>query len=108
MVQHRRKFSPQFKAEAVQLVIETGRPIAEIARELESGGGTLGNWVNEWKQSNPEPEKALTPVERARVAKMEDEIRRLRLENEFLKKAAAYAGDRCQVGVSPRLARMVS
>ena len=108
MAQYRRKFSPQFKAEAVQLVIETGRPIAEIARELESGGGTLGNWVNKWKQSNPEPEKALTPAERARVAEMEDEIRRLRLENEFLKKAAAYAGDRCQVGVSPRMARMVS
>ena len=90
MAQHRRKFSPRFKAEAVQFVIETGRPIAEIARELESGGGTLGNWVNEWKQGSPEPEKALTPVERARVAEMEDEIRRLRLENEFLKKAAAF------------------
>jgi transposase-like protein len=108
VAQHRREFSPQFKAEAVQFVMETGRPIAEIARELESGEGTLGNWVNEWKQSNPEPEKALIPVERARVAEMEDEIRRLRLENEFLKRAAAYAGDRCQVGVSPRLARMVS
>ena len=47
MAQHRRRVSPQFKAEAVQFVIETGRPIAEIARELESGGGTLGNWVNE-------------------------------------------------------------
>ena len=70
----------------MQFVIETGRPIAEIARELEINEGTLGNWVNEWKQSNPEPEKALTPVERARVAEMEDEIRRLRLENEFLKK----------------------
>ena len=51
--------------------------------------------VNEWKQSNPEPEKALTPVERARVAEMEDEIRRLWMETEFLKKAAA----------SPRLNR---
>ena len=67
MAQHRRKFSPQFKAEAVQFVIETGRPIAEIARELEINEGTLGNWVNEWKQGNPGPEKALTPVERARV-----------------------------------------
>ncbi len=66
MAQHRRKFSPQFRAEAAQFVIETGRPIAEIARELESGEGTLGNWVNEWKQGNPEPEKALTPVERGR------------------------------------------
>ena len=90
MAQKRRKFSPQFKAEAVQFVLETGRPIAEIARELEVNEGTLGNWVNEWKRENPEPEKALTPVERARVAEMEDEIRRLRLENEFLKKAAAF------------------
>jgi len=58
--ERRRKFSPQFKAEAVQFVIETKRPIAQIARELEVNEGTLGNWVNEWRQSNPEPEKALT------------------------------------------------
>ena len=77
MAQHRRKFSPQFKAEAVQFVLETGRPVAEIARELEINEGTLGNWVNEWKQQNPVPEKALTPLERARVAQMEPEIRKL-------------------------------
>jgi transposase-like protein len=86
----KRRFSPQFKAEAVQFVLETGRPIAEIARELEINEGTLGNWVNEWRRENPEPEKALTPLERAHVAEMEDEIRRLRMENEFLKKAAAF------------------
>jgi transposase-like protein len=86
----RRKFSPQFKAEAVQFVIETGRPVAEVARELEINEGTLGNWVNQWKAENPGPEKALSPLERARVAEMEDEIRKLRMENEFLKKAAAF------------------
>lgn len=90
MSQRRRKFSHQFKAEAVQLVLETGRPIAEIARELEVNEGTLGNWVNAWRRENPEPEPELTPVERAKVKMMEDEIRRLRLENEFLKKAAAF------------------
>jgi transposase-like protein len=90
MSQGRRKFSHQFKAEAVQLVLETGRPIAEIARELEVNEGTLGNWVNMWRRENPEPEPDLTPVERAKVKMMEDEIRRLRLENEFLKKAAAF------------------
>lgn len=90
MSQGRRKFSHQFKAEAVQLVLETGRPIAEIARELEVNEGTLGNWVNAWRRENPEPEPDLTPVERAKVKMMEDEIRRLRLENEFLKKAAAF------------------
>ena len=90
MAHKRRKFSPQFKAEAVQFVLTTGRPVAEVARELEINEGTLGNWVNEWRQQNPEPEKALTPVERACVAEMEDEIRKLRLENEFLRQAAAF------------------
>jgi transposase-like protein len=86
----RRKFSPQFKAEAVQMVIESGRPIAEIARDLGVNDGTLGNWVKLWRDENPVPEKALSPVERARVSEMEEEIRRLRMENEFLKKAAAF------------------
>lgn len=86
----RRKFSAQFKAEAVQLVLQSGRPIAEIARELQINDGTLGNWVNEWRRDNPEPEPELSPVERARVAEMEAEIRRLRMENEFLKNAAAF------------------
>ena len=52
--------------------------------------GTLGNWVNVWRRENSEPEPELTPVERVRVKEMEDEIRRLRMENEFLKKAAAF------------------
>jgi len=34
MPEHRRRFSPQFKAEAVQMVISTGKPIAEVARDL--------------------------------------------------------------------------
>ena len=83
----RRKYSPQFKAEAVAMVIETGRPVAEVARSLELGEGTLGNWVNAYRPANPEPDAPLSPVQRARVKEMEDEIRRLRMENEFLKKA---------------------
>src|SRR5687767_12537874 len=86
MPEQRRKFSPQFKAEAVQMVLETGKPIAEVARDLGIHEGTLGNWVNIWRRENPEPTTELTPVERARVKEMEDEIRRLRMENEFLKK----------------------
>src|SRR3954471_7146114 len=86
MPEQRRKFSPQFKAEAVQMVLETGKPIAEVARDLGINEGTLGNWVNIWRREHPEPMTELTPVERARVKEMEDEIRRLRMENEFLKK----------------------
>lgn len=43
MTEHRRRFSPQFKAEAVQVVTETGKPIAEVARDLGINDGTLGN-----------------------------------------------------------------
>jgi transposase-like protein len=90
MTEHRRRFSPQFKAEAVQMVIETGKPIAEVARDLGINDGTLGNWVNVWRREHPEPDQPLSPVERARVNELEEENRRLRMENEFLKKAAAF------------------
>ena len=90
MPEQRRRFSAQFKAEAVQMVIETGRPIAQVARDLGIHDGTLGNWVNAWRREHPESEQAASPVEAARVKEMEDELRRLRMENEFLKKAAAF------------------
>jgi transposase len=90
MPEQRRKFSPQFRAEAVQMVIETGKPIAEVARDLGIHDGTLGNWVNAWRRDNPEPDQALSPVEQARVKELQEENRRLRMENEFLKKAAAF------------------
>ena len=90
MPERRRKFSPQFKAEAVQMVLETGKPIAEVARDLGVNDGTLGYWVKAWRDANPEPEPELSPVERARMRELEEENRRLRMENEFLKKAAAF------------------
>ncbi len=90
MPRARRKFSPQFKAEAVQMVLETGKPIAEVARDLGVNDGTLGNWVAAWRDANPEPQTELSPIERARVTELEEENRRLRMENEFLKKAAAF------------------
>ncbi len=80
MPEQRRRFSAQFKAEAVQMVIETGKPVAEVARDLGVNHGTLGNWVKAWRDANPEPDMALSPVERARVSEMEVEIRRLRME----------------------------
>src|SRR6266487_5748574 len=94
MPEHRRKFSPQFKAEAVQMVISTGKPIAEVARDLGIHDGTLGNWVNAWRRAHPEPDQPMTATERARVQELEDEIRRLRMENEFLKKVSMTAGPR--------------
>ncbi|WP_425248463.1 IS3 family transposase [Auritidibacter ignavus] len=82
----RRKFSPQFKAEAVQLVVQSDRQIVEVAGELGLKPGTLGNWVKKYRQENPEPGKAMTPADHGRLAELEEENRRLKMENEFLKK----------------------
>lgn len=90
MTSKRRKFSPQFKAEAVQMVVETDRTIAEVARDLGVVEQTLGNWVKAWRDDNPVPEPKLSPTERAHMNELEAEVRRLRMENEFLKKAAAF------------------
>jgi len=86
----RRKFSPQFKAEAVQLVIQSEKSVAEVAGELDINAGTLGNWVKKYRKENPEPERKMTPADYGRLAELEEQNRRLKMENEFLKKAAAF------------------
>lgn len=86
----RARFSPEFKDEAVRLVIESGRPIAQIARELQVNDGTLGNWVVKYRDAHPVSEMPLTLSERARLSELERENRQLRLDAEFLGKAAAF------------------
>jgi transposase-like protein len=61
MPEHRRKFRPQFKAEAVQMVILAGKPIAEMARDLGIDNGTLGSWVNAWRYEHPKPDQPPIP-----------------------------------------------
>jgi transposase len=86
----RRKFTPEFKAEAVELLINSGRPISEIARDLGISDGTLGNWVKAAKKRGDVKEKPLEIDERARLKELEEEVRRLKMEREILKKAAAW------------------
>ena len=90
MSRKRRRFSPEFKDEAVKLVLENSRPVAQVARELGVHEGTLGNWVNQYRREHADEEPPLTVSERARLRESERELRELRMENEFLKKAAAY------------------
>src|SRR3954468_7416169 len=49
MRERRRKFTPEFKDEAVKMVIESSRPVAEVAREIQVNEGTLGNWVHRYR-----------------------------------------------------------
>lgn len=84
-----RKFTPEYRLEAVKSVIETSRPVAEVARDLGINEGTLGNWVNYYRRDHPSSAELSLP-ERARFKEMEREIRELRMQAEFLKKAAAF------------------
>lgn len=90
MAQRRKKFSPEFKDEAVRMVIERSRPIAQVARELGLVEGTLGNWVNAYRRAHPTEEDPLNIAERARLRELEKEVRELRMKAEFLGKAAAF------------------
>ena len=87
-----RKFSPEFRNEAVRLVIDNSRPIAQVARELGVNEGTLGNWVNLYRNEHADEEPPLTPAERIQLAEAQRELRELRMENEFLKKVIMPAG----------------
>jgi transposase len=89
-VTRRQSYSPEFKEEAVKSVIETSRPIAQVAKELGVVEQTLGNWVAMYRRDHAGDEPALTVPERARLREQERELRELKIENDFLKKAAAY------------------
>ena len=84
-----KKFTPEYRHEAVKFVIEGDRPIADVARELGINDGTLGNWVGKYRREHPVAE-TLNLSERARLRELEREVRELRMEREFLKKAAAF------------------
>ena len=90
MRERRRKFSPEFKDEAVKMVIESSRAIAEVAREIQVNEGTLGNWVNKYRVEHTDEEPPLSVSDRARLRELERENRELRMKAEFLGKAAAF------------------
>ena len=90
MVEKRARYSAEFKREAVQFVLDSSRPIAQVAKELGIHEGTLGNWVARYRAEHPVAEEPLTVSERARLRQLEAENRELRMKNEFLGKAAAF------------------
>ena len=85
-----RKFTPEFREEAARMVVETSRPIADVARELGINETSLGNWVRAYREKHAGDEPPLQLSERARLRELERENRELRMKNDFLSKAAAY------------------
>ena len=87
----RRQFTDAFKSEAVQLTRESGRPVAQVARELGISDNVLYRWRNEQRQVDAQGHT------RQSVRAGQDELTRLKRENDmlrkerdFLKRAAAF------------------
>ena len=90
MGRQRREFSPEYKDEAVKLVINTGRTVAVVARELGIQESTLGRWVNLQKDRQDGGEVPLSETERAELARLRKENSELKLDRAFLKKASLF------------------
>ena len=89
MAEMRRKFDQDFKDGAVRLVRETGKPIAQIARDLGINEGTLGNWVNVDQRRRESGDGGLGEDERAELARLRRENAELRMRCDVLKRSVA-------------------
>ncbi len=90
MTASRRKYTAEYRDHAVELVRESGKPIAEIARDLGMNEGTLANWVNKARPEESDDEKPLTSSERAELEQLRNDYNTVRMERDFLKRAAGY------------------
>jgi transposase len=88
-VETRRKFDQEFKEGAVRIVRETGKPIAQVARELGIHDGTLGNWVAKDRASRADGEDPLTESERAELTRLRRENAELAMERDVLRRSTA-------------------
>ena len=87
----RRRFSKEFKADAVELVRKSGRGIPEVARDLDLTESSLRAWVKQAEiDAGRGPAGALTSEEREELRTLRREVKVLRMERDFLKKTSAY------------------
>ncbi len=87
----RRSFTDEFKAGAVRLVIEEGKSVGQVARELDLTESALRNWVERARADRGTGKPgALTTAEREELFRLRKENRILAEEREILKKAAAF------------------
>ena len=87
-----RRYSDEFKREAVQLLTSTSATAAEVSAQLGVSEGTLWRWHK--LLTTPS-----TSAERPTYEELEKEVGRLKVENDFLKKASSYFASRQPTGI---------
>jgi transposase-like protein len=87
----RRNFTAEYKAQIVRVVRESGRPLAEIAREHDLIENSVRNWVQRAKTDEGKgPPGAITTSEREELQQLRRDNKRLQMERDILKKATAF------------------
>ena len=86
----RQDFTPEYKDEAVKLVVNTGRTVATVARELGINEATLGRWVIAFKVRTGTDDGVLSETERLELVRLRKEVTDLKLDRAFLKKASIF------------------
>ena len=86
----RRRFTAEFKAQAVKRLLEDGKPLSEVATELGLSPGQLSAWRNDHLAAGSAEALATRKAEQAEMLRLKRENKRLEEEVEILKKAAAF------------------
>ena len=87
----RRSFTDEFKAGAVRLVLDEGKTIPQVARDLDLTESSVRNWVERARADRGKGKPGvLTTAEKEELAALRKEVRKLRMERDILKKAAAF------------------
>jgi transposase len=86
----RRQFDDEFKAQAVRLVLDDGKSVTAVARDLDLARTALHNWVEQARADRSGGKAGLTTAEREELARLRRENRILQEEREILEKAAAF------------------
>ena len=85
----RRRLSDEFKEQTVRLVLDEGKSVTAVARELDLVASAVGLWVKHARADRTKGKTGLTTEEREELARLRKENRELRMERDILKKASA-------------------
>lgn len=84
------RYTPEFRDEAVRFVISSGDSIANVAIKLGVNKNTLSTWVTAYNKSQAGDDNPFSFAQQANLKQLEKQVRDLKEENEFLKKASAF------------------